>query len=305
MNRPGPVSPSRRSLLMMVSAVASSSTCSAMNQSSTPCVAWSFNSTARSASLLIRSVTCRSCSSTPSKVASGDFHSNGGLSIVVEGHPSTTLDDVTVELEGVRRLFLILDLHPVRHARQALVLEVRGHGQVEVGRIQLGVDLVVEGLLHAVIQHDDPPCCWLPATWRRRLPFQIRIATNAIRGRTPGRQCTQRPPKPSPGCRFARRFRCVSCGARGRRGCGPVFMVTEKGRGRCPGRPSPNSPSSTCRSWTRTARSTRNSSRSCPTTTSCGSTAAWSGPGNSTTACSSSSARAGSAPSRPTSARKR
>ena len=60
---------------------------------------------------------------------------------------------VVAEDKGMVELLLGLDVVPVGEALQALLLVVVGEGQVQVGGVQLLVDLVVKQFVHTLI-HD-------------------------------------------------------------------------------------------------------------------------------------------------------
>jgi len=66
----------------------------------------------------------------------------------LQQHAPSPLDNEVEELHGVAQFFVGLQAHPVGKARQILVLEVGRHGQIDIGRMQLGVDLLVHRTLH-------------------------------------------------------------------------------------------------------------------------------------------------------------
>ena len=51
---------------------------------------------------------------------------------------------VVEDPHGVSYLFLVLDSHPVRESTEVLRIEIGGHGQIQVRRVELVVQLVVE-----------------------------------------------------------------------------------------------------------------------------------------------------------------
>jgi hypothetical protein len=67
--------------------------------------------------------------------------------------PPAAFGHVLVEPHRMGQFFLVLHAHPLREAGQALRLEVSGHRQIQVGRVDLGVDLLVNRFLHFRVNH--------------------------------------------------------------------------------------------------------------------------------------------------------
>jgi hypothetical protein len=66
-------------------------------------------------------------------------------------------DDVVEELHGVNHLLVDLDAHPVRHPVQVVRVEPGDHRQVDVGGLQLVLDLLVHLVAHPLRYHLAPP----------------------------------------------------------------------------------------------------------------------------------------------------
>jgi hypothetical protein len=63
-----------------------------------------------------------------------------------ERHPSVAIQDEVVELHRVLALLVGLQPHPVGEAGQVLAVAVRRHRQVQVRRVELVLELLVEGV---------------------------------------------------------------------------------------------------------------------------------------------------------------
>ena len=127
-------------------AVFSSSTCSVMNHCRKIWVAWSCSAPALRYSCSISEVTSCSCASTCSNSLVGEPKSRGGCAQRLERHPAVAVQDEVVELHRVLALLVGLEPHPVREAWQVLAVAVRRHRQVQVRRVELLLELLVEGI---------------------------------------------------------------------------------------------------------------------------------------------------------------
>ena len=76
-----------------------------------------------------------------------------GLGDGLQRHLSAVVLEILHHQHGVIPLFLRLDLVPVGKAIQALLLIVDGEIQVQIGRIKLLVDLLVEQLRDLCVQY--------------------------------------------------------------------------------------------------------------------------------------------------------
>ena len=59
-----------------------------------------------------------------------------------------------IELQGVGGFLLVLDAHPVGKPREAGVLHVGGHAEVEVGGIHFPFDLLIQSSCHCCTDHN-------------------------------------------------------------------------------------------------------------------------------------------------------
>ena len=70
---------------------------------------------------------------------------------------AAAVEDEVEQLEGVSAFLVALDAHPMGEAFQVERLEVGGHGQVELGGVELFCDLAIEGILHLGTEHRSTP----------------------------------------------------------------------------------------------------------------------------------------------------
>ena len=96
----------------------------------------------------------------------------------LERHRATTFEHVVEELHGVRRLLLELHVHPAGTTAQAQGGEPSRHGEIQIGRVELGVDLLVERCLHLLVKHGR--LLWLVAS-----RGQLRLCPQARAAQTP------------------------------------------------------------------------------------------------------------------------
>ncbi len=68
----------------------------------------------------------------------------------LQQHAAPAFVDEIEELHRVDHFFIGLQTHPLRHAGEIFVFEVRHHRQIDIGGVKFGVDLVVHGRLHFV-----------------------------------------------------------------------------------------------------------------------------------------------------------
>ena len=69
-----------------------------------------------------------------------------GINLAYNGR-SATLDDIVSHLIGVVHFLLRLLLHPCCEAREALLIEIEGHREIEIGRPDFSCDLRVDCVL--------------------------------------------------------------------------------------------------------------------------------------------------------------
>ena len=139
----------------MGSTVASSSTCSLTNHCRKLTVPWSCSADAGLHQLVdaagdVALVTKGGRERRRGRRPRGLGRVDGG-----QHHRAAALEHVVEELHRVSVLLLGLSTHPAAMPAQVEGLEVGRHGQVQVGRVVLLADLLVESLLHGVRQHLD------------------------------------------------------------------------------------------------------------------------------------------------------
>jgi hypothetical protein len=66
-----------------------------------------------------------------------------GLVNGLQGHLAATINDMIEEFHAMLAFFLGLYAHPTGKAQQVGSFEVGGHGQVQIGRVQLFPNLYV------------------------------------------------------------------------------------------------------------------------------------------------------------------
>jgi len=69
----------------------------------------------------------------------------------LQAHPPAPFVDELVDLHGMTVLLSGLHLHPAGESAQVEGLEIGGHGEVEILRVQLRVDLPVESRFHLLL----------------------------------------------------------------------------------------------------------------------------------------------------------
>ena len=76
-----------------------------------------------------------------------------GFGDLLDLHAGAALVEMFDEPLRVLELLVVLFLHPMGHPRQVAVLKVCGHAQVDVGRIEFSLDLVVDRGRHFFGNH--------------------------------------------------------------------------------------------------------------------------------------------------------
>jgi len=89
-------------------------------------------------------------------------------------HLATVLVQVVAEDKSMVAFFLGLDLVPVGKALETLLLVVVGEGQIQIRRVQLLVDLIVQQFVHACV-HEHLLLGSYGGVNRLGTPFHLRI----------------------------------------------------------------------------------------------------------------------------------
>jgi hypothetical protein len=75
----------------------------------------------------------------------------------LEHRLAAALQDVVQDLVRVRQLLGLLDPQPMGEPLEAALRAVGRHGEVEIGRLGLRLDLRVQRILHLLADHEPPP----------------------------------------------------------------------------------------------------------------------------------------------------